>query len=188
MTRVRVEPSSCDRDRRKREAFTFSASLFSPISFTLTVFCFQNVVAEDSGTYFCEANTGIRGQTPRCEPVMLPAIGMFNHNKLRYCVTYNSRAQKELKVRKFYFLIKKWSKNFCFWWVLCFLIKIRSFVILAVSYAEAYLTSLWGQSRRHFARAAQLLSKKCCSGCKLLATLCQIWTARDLNLELKFLL
>ena len=40
-----------------------------------------------------------------------------------------------------------------------------------------------GPSPRHCARATQLLSKKCRSGGKPLATLCPIWSARHLNLR-----
>ena len=45
------------------------------------------------------------------------------------------------------------------------------------------VTSLWGSSPRHCARATQLFSKKCRSGGKPLATLCPIWPVRDLNLR-----
>ena len=43
------------------------------------------------------------------------------------------------------------------------------------------VTSLRGPSPRYCARATLLLSKKCRSGGKPLATLCQILLARDLN-------
>ena len=46
------------------------------------------------------------------------------------------------------------------------------------------VTSLLGPSPRHCTCATQLLSKKCCSGDKPLATLSPIWPARDLNLRL----
>ena len=39
-----------------------------------------------------------------------------------------------------------------------------------------------GPSLCYYAQATQLLSNKCCSGGKPLATLCSIWPARDLNL------
>ena len=45
------------------------------------------------------------------------------------------------------------------------------------------VTSWRGPSPRHCAQAAQLHSKKCCSGGELLATLCPIWLGRDLNLR-----
>ena len=45
------------------------------------------------------------------------------------------------------------------------------------------VTSLRGPFPRHCARAAQLLSKKCCSGREPWAALCLIWPARDLSLR-----
>ena len=44
------------------------------------------------------------------------------------------------------------------------------------------VTSLRGPSPRHCAWA-QLLSEKCCSGGKPLATLCSIWPTQDMNLR-----
>ena len=45
------------------------------------------------------------------------------------------------------------------------------------------VTSWRGPFPQYCARATQLLSKKCRSGGELLATLCSIWPARDLNLR-----
>ena len=45
------------------------------------------------------------------------------------------------------------------------------------------VTSLRGPISRHYARATQLLSKKCRIGGEPLATLCSILPARDLNLR-----
>ena len=49
--------------------------------------------------------------------------------------------------------------------------------------AAKRVTSLQSLSPRHCARATQLLSKKCRSGGEQLAAVCQIWPARDLNLQ-----
>ena len=43
------------------------------------------------------------------------------------------------------------------------------------------VTSLRGPSPNHCDQATQLLSKKCCSGGKPLATLCPIWSTQNLN-------
>ena len=60
---------------------------------------------------------------------------------------------------------------------------IKSFIILAVLRQSVRVTSWRGPSPRHCTGATQLLSKKCRSGGELLATLCSIWPARDLNLR-----
>ena len=63
------------------------------------------------------------------------------------------------------------------------IVQIKSnFSLHSLQYAEA-CNELAGPSPHHCARTAQLLSKKCCSGGKPLATLCPIWPARDLNLR-----
>ena len=46
-----------------------------------------------------------------------------------------------------------------------------------------HVTSLWGPSSCHCTRATQLLSKKYPSGGEPLATLCPIWSARDLSFK-----
>ena len=46
------------------------------------------------------------------------------------------------------------------------------------------VTSWWGPSLRHCARARQLLLKKCRSSGEPLATLSPIWPAQDLNIRL----
>ena len=60
--------------------------------------------------------------------------------------------------------------------------KIKSFIIHVVL-RQSSQRVLWGPSPRPCTPSTQLLSKKCRSGGKLLATLCPIWPARDLNLR-----
>ena len=70
-------------------------------------------------------------------------------------------------------------------WSSCFRHQIKSNQIFHYTRCNTpkRVTSWWGPSPRHCARATQLLSKICRSGGEPLATLCPIWPARDLNLR-----
>ena len=69
-----------------------------------------------------------------------------------------------------------------FFWLVWFLTNANQIFHYTRCNTPKRVTSLWGPSPRHCARATQLLSKKCRSGGEPLATLCPIWPARDLNL------
>ena len=94
------------------------------------------------------------------------------------------------KFSKFYFYKKSFifTKNLYFTKILLFLQNLCVPISNQILYYTCCITlkrvtSWLGPSLCHCDQATQLISKKCCSGDELLATLCSIWPTCDLNLR-----